>query len=90
MVSERTEVEVLIPVDRVPTREEQKDLMRIALDTAKNLVGQHGGRVVGLRSVARAQSLTSELALKCRYVVEVPEHVTERPTVITVDRKVGQ
>lgn len=89
-MSERTEVEVLLPVDHVPTRSEHEGLKRAGFDAAWNLVRQHGGRVLGLASIARARTARGELALRMRFAVDVPESAHERPQVFTIDRKPGE
>lgn len=78
-MSERTEVEVLLPLDRWPDRSEIVMLRRIAFDEAKRLV--HPGRVLGLISVARAVNpATSDLAMKVRFAVEAPEAIQPHRT----------
>lgn len=73
-MSERGEVEVLLPLDRVPTKKEQKDLLRIAFAEARKIVKPTGGRVLGLSAIIRAENpITSQLALKVRFAVEAPE-----------------
>lgn len=89
-MSERTQVEVLLPLDRPPTQDEKRDLVAIAFDSARKLVSPHGGRVLGLSSSARAETLDGQLAWKFRFVVLVPEKVIDRPKAIAVDRAVGK
>jgi hypothetical protein len=46
-MSERGEVEVLLPLNRIPTKAEQKDLLRTAFEEARKLVAPTQGRVLG-------------------------------------------
>lgn len=89
-MSERTEIEVLVPVERPPTRAEQRDLVAIAFDEARRLVAPHGGQVLGLVASARAVTVQGDLAAKFRFAALVPEKVTERPKVIAVPRSIGK
>ena len=74
-MSERGQVEVLLPLDREPNEVESKDLMRMAIVEAKKLVEPTKGRVLGIVSIIRAEHpITSQLALKVRFAVEAPEH----------------
>lgn len=78
-MSERTEVEVLLPLDRWPDRGEVVMLRRIAFDEARRLVNP--GRVLGLVSVARAVNPeTNGLAMKVRFAVEAPESIQPQNT----------
>lgn len=73
-MSERTEVEVLFPLNREPTREEGLTLLKAAFEEARNLVKP--GRVLGMISVSTANhGLTGEPALKVRFAVEAPESI---------------
>jgi hypothetical protein len=72
-MSERQEVEVLIPLERVPTRFENRQLLHLAFAEAKRLVAPHRGKVLGLKSVARASIADGHLAMRTRFEVLVPE-----------------
>jgi hypothetical protein len=76
-VSERGEVEVLLPLARKPaTAQEREGLVRTALDEAQRLVHPVGGRVLGLTKVARAvDPMTMATALRMTFMVEAPENV---------------
>jgi hypothetical protein len=83
-VSERTEVEVLVPLNRAPADEaERRQIVRDAFKSAGDLV--RPGRVLGLVSVARAEHhLTGSPALKIRFAVEAPESIQpQRRTTVT-------
>lgn len=83
-MSERGEVEVLLPVERPPaTRRERVELSRIALAEARRLVAGVGGRVLGVSKIARAvDPSTGQLAIKVRFAVEAPESMWQRPKVV--------
>ena len=71
-MSERTEVEVLFPLNREPDKLEQVAMVRQAFDHAKRLVGP--GRVLGLVKVIGAvHPDTGQPALRIRFAVEAPE-----------------
>jgi hypothetical protein len=71
-VSERTEVEVLLPLERQPTPDELKHLLEIAFGEAKRLVGP--GRVLGVtKTLGAVHAETGKPALKVRFAVEAPE-----------------
>lgn len=74
-MSERTEVEVLMPLNRPPANEiERRQIIRDAFASARALVKP--GRVLGLTSVARCEhQLTGAPALKVRFAVEAPESI---------------
>lgn len=73
-MSERTEVEVLFPLNRPPTRAEGDAILREAFAQARALVTP--GRVLGMLSVSRCNhALSGELALKVRFAVEAPEAI---------------
>lgn len=73
-MSERTEVEVLLPLERQPTPAELKHLLRIAFDEAKRLVGP--GRVLGMtKTLGAVHAETGKPALKVRFAVEAPEAI---------------
>lgn len=82
-MSERTEVEVVLPLERVPSRVEHKMLLKVAFGEARHLVAP--GRVLGVTSVARAvHAETGGLAMKVRFAVEAPESIQhERRTFAT-------
>lgn len=74
-MSERTEVEVLLPLARAPRNElERKQLIRTAFDSAAELVKP--GRVLGLVGMTSAVNVTTGgPALKVRFAVEAPEAI---------------
>lgn len=73
-MSERTEVEVLFPLNRQPDKLEQRLIIRAAFDKAKELVAP--GRVLGLVGVTGAvHTETGSPALKIRFAVEAPEAI---------------
>lgn len=74
-MSERGEVEVLLPVSRpLETRAEKADLLHAAFEEAFNLVKPTGGRVLGMVKIARARDpLTDELAYRVTFAVQAPE-----------------
>lgn len=83
-MSERGEVEVLVPVTRPASPQEQKELVRVAFSEAHKLVAPQGGRILGLVSVARGESVLGEQALKVRFAAEAPEGNWERKLVVAV------
>lgn len=71
-MSERTEVEVLLPLERQPTPDEMKHLLAIAFGEAKRLVAP--GRVLGMtKTLGSVHVETGKPALKVRFAVEAPE-----------------
>lgn len=71
-MSERTQVVVELPLSRMPTPEEGRDLLKTAFDEAKKLVGP--GRVLGIVSRAfGVHVLTSQPTLIITFAVEAPE-----------------
>lgn len=77
-MSERTEVEVLMPLNRAPATEiERRQVIRDAFKAAGDLVKP--GRVLGLTGVARCEhQMTGGPALKVRFAVEAPESIQPR------------
>lgn len=76
-MSERTEVEVLLPLTRQPTDSEKRLLLRSAFREAAKLVAP--GRVLGLVSViAAVHAETGAPAIKVRFAVEAPEQIQPR------------
>lgn len=74
-MSERGEVEVLMPLNRMPDKTETRQLAHDALIEARKLVAPTGGRVLGFVSLIRAEDpITSQPALKFRFAVKAPEH----------------
>lgn len=71
--AERGEIEVLVPIARPPTRDEVKGLLHLAWGSAHELVTKVGGRVIGVKSVARAQALDGSEAMRVMFEVEAPE-----------------
>lgn len=82
-MSERTEVEVLLPLERQPSKSEMRLLLKMAFQEAKQLVGL--GRVLGVTSViAAVHAETGSPALKVRLAVEAPEQIQpHRSTFVT-------
>jgi hypothetical protein len=74
-MSERGEVEVLLPLARKPaTAQEREQLLTTALEQARSLVHPLGGRVLGVTTVARAvDPMTMATALRVTFMVEAPE-----------------
>lgn len=74
-MSERTEVEVVLPLARAPRNElERRELIRTAFRSANDLVKP--GRVLGLVNVAASvHAGTGGPALKVRFAVEAPESI---------------
>jgi hypothetical protein len=77
-VSERGEVAVVLPVERVPTPEENKDLIRTAFVEARKLVAGVAGKVLGVSKVARGVAEDGSLALKVTFAVDAPESTWHR------------
>lgn len=75
-MSERGEVEVLLPLARKPrTPSERQALLHAAQEAATRLVLPAGGRVLGVSAVGRAVNpITMEQALRVRFAVMAPEH----------------
>lgn len=73
-MSERGEIEVLLPVARKPTRAEHDDLVREGFAAARRLLNENGGGdVLGLVSMARAETPEGAMALRMRIAVRAPE-----------------
>ena len=73
-MSERTEVVVEQMLDRRPTPEEGRELVKQAFAQAKQLVGP--GRVLGIVSRAVAvHRLTNKPTLIIKFAVEAPESI---------------
>lgn len=74
-MSERTEVEVLLPLARAPKNDlERRELVRTAFQSAADLVKP--GRVLGLVGMTSAVNReTGGPALKVRFAVEAPEAI---------------
>lgn len=79
-MSERTEVETLVPLHHWPrTPEERSEVVKAAFDAASDLVKP--GRVLGLVSMARSEhTLTGGPALKVRFAVDAPESIQPQRT----------
>jgi hypothetical protein len=77
-VSERGELEVFLPLERIPTRAENQRLLHLAFAEARRLCRQVGGRVLGLSTVARAETPDGQMALRARFAVEAPEGTFHR------------
>ncbi len=80
-MSERTEVIVELPIQRMPTPAEGVDLLKQAFAEAKKLVGP--GRVLGI--VSRGVSthrLTSQPTLIVKFAVEAPESLQPQRRVV--------
>jgi hypothetical protein len=75
-MSERGEIEVLFPVNHVPSRAEHVDLLRRSFVEARRLLdGAGGGQVLGIAKVARAETTDGKLALRVTLAVVAPESV---------------
>lgn len=73
-MSERTEVEVLMPLHRMPDPLERRQLIRQAFGEANKLV--HPGKVLGLVGITAAvHQQTGAPALKIRFAVHAPEAI---------------
>ncbi len=73
-MSERGEVEVMLPLERTPSQTEHLELMRVAFAEARKLVGTVGGRVLGVAKVARCEDLfTGHPAMRVTFAVDAPE-----------------
>lgn len=74
-MSERTEVEVLLPLARRPENDlERRELIRTAFQSARDLVKP--GRVLGLVGMTSAvHADTGAPVLKVRFAVEAPESI---------------
>lgn len=72
-MSERGEVEVLLPLVRIPTREENSALLHQAFKEARRLIAPTGGRILGVSKTARAKSAQGELALRVTFAAVAPE-----------------
>lgn len=85
-MSERGEVEVVLPLNRWPTtRAERAEVSSLALAEARRLVAPTGGRLLAVTKRAQAvHPLTGELALKVTFAVEAPEKNFERERVFPV------
>lgn len=73
-MSERTEVIVEMPVNRLPVGQEARDLLKQAFGEAKKLVGP--GRVLGIvsRGVATSRE-TGQPVVIVKFAVEAPESI---------------
>lgn len=81
-MSERTEVVVELPLARMPSPDEGRDLFKQAFVEAKKLVGP--GRVLGITSRAfGVHRITSQPTLIVKFAVEAPESLQpQRRTVV--------
>lgn len=71
-MSERTNVVVELPLERRPSPQEGRELLKTAFGEAKRLVGP--GRVLGITNRAVAtHRLTSQPTLIVTFAVEAPE-----------------
>lgn len=71
-MSERTQVAVELPLSRMPTPEEGRDLLKQAFAEAQKLVGP--GRVLGIVSRAfGVHRMTDQPTLIVTFAVEAPE-----------------
>lgn len=79
-MSERTEVETLVPLHHWPTTSnERSQVVKAAFDAATELVKP--GRVLGLISMTRSQHIeTGAPALEVRFAVEAPESIQPQRT----------
>jgi hypothetical protein len=83
-MSERGEIEVLLPVDHTPNRQEQATLRKMGFAEANRLAASVGGRVVGLSKVARAvEPTTGQQALRLTFAVDAPESTWYRRSFFT-------
>jgi hypothetical protein len=73
-MSERTEVVVELPLARMPSFEESRNLLKQAFAEAKKLIGP--GRVLGVVSRGfGVHRLTDQPTLLVRFAVEAPESI---------------
>lgn len=74
-MSERTQVETLVPLHHWPTTpREREQVAKAGYDAAMELV--RPGRVLGLLSTTRAVHVETNMpALKMRWAVEAPESI---------------
>jgi hypothetical protein len=78
-VSERGEVDVVLPLERVPTPTENRMLIGMAFGEARKLVATVGGKVLGVKNVARGEDRTTgSHALKVTFAVDAPEGTWRR------------
>lgn len=86
-MSERGEVEVLLPLARKPvTALERQELLTAALDAARALVYPLGGAVLGVTKVARAvDPMTLTTAIRVTFMVEAPESAFPKRSSFQVD-----
>lgn len=76
-MSERAEVMVELPLERMPSAEEGRQLIKQAFGEAKKLVGP--GRVLGIVSRGfGVHRLTDQPTLLVKFAVEAPESL-QRP-----------
>ncbi len=80
-MSERTEVMVELPLARMPSPEEGRDLLKQAFGEAKKLVGP--GRVLGIVSRGfGVHRLTDQPTLLVKFAVEAPEAIQPQRRVV--------
>lgn len=80
-MSERTEVMVELPLARMPTAEEGRDLLKQAFGEAKKLVGP--GRVLGIVSRGfGVHRITQQPTLLVKFAVEAPESIQPKRRVV--------
>lgn len=72
-MSERGEIEVLVPLAYEPSGNEMKALTKMAFTEARRLLQPTGGHVVGLAKIARAIAPHGDMALRYTFAAVAPE-----------------
>lgn len=73
-MSERGEVVVLLPMQRYPLPQERREVTAVAFATARRLVADVGGRVLGISKWGRGVDVETGLpVMKFTFAVDAPE-----------------
>jgi hypothetical protein len=72
-MSERGEIEVLMPLNWTPSARERVQLAKRAFVEARRLLAPTGGRVLGISKMAFAQTPAGERALRYTFACLAPE-----------------
>lgn len=73
-MAETGRIESLVPLHHWPAnRSEMATAVKAAFSSARTMIAAHGGRVIGLTGIARAETLDGQVALRATFQAEAPE-----------------
>lgn len=84
-MSEQGEVEVLMPVTRLPQGAEMNQLTKRAFFEAHKLIRPTGGRILGVSKIARAIAPHGEMAVRFTFAATAPEQTWHHRNTFAVD-----